>query len=170
MKKPLLLVGIALLIQACSGKEKEAAAPVNTIAPNTASVKVDGVLLPMSLSRTVATVYTGSSRYLGVSIGGAQGSDPVVTLILQEYAGKTGQIAFGSPSTSEVLWTQNITGGGYFSSRVCGTSDLKVEIVEVNEARKTVSGRFSATACGGAASAQQRVISEGEFNLPYTVR
>lgn len=157
-------------MQGCSSKEKDVAAPINPIAPNTASVKVDGVLLPMSLSRTSATVYTGSSKYLGVSIGGAQGSDPVVTLVLKEYTGKTGQISFDPVSTSEVLWTQNIVGGGYFSSRVCAASDLKVEIVEVDEARKTVSGRFSGTACGGPNSAQRIVISEGEFNLPYTVR
>lgn len=157
-------------MQGCSSKEKDAAAPINPIAPNTASVKVDGIRLPMSLSRTLAVVYTGSNKYLGVSIGGAQSSDPVVTLILTEYQSKTGQIAFTQQSTSDVSWTQNITGGGYFSSRVCGASDLKVEIVEVDEARKTVSGRFSGTACGGPNSAQRIVISEGEFNLPYTVR
>lgn len=169
MKYCALIVGMTLMAQACSDK-KEAAKPTNPIAPNTASVKVDGVLLPMSLSRTVAAIYDSRGGYLGVSIGGARVNDPVVTLILYEFQRKAGNVTFAVGSRSEINWTQDPSVGFFLNSRSCAASAMQVEIVEVDENKRMISGRFSSTVCGGSNNAQSKMVSEGEFNLPYTVR
>jgi hypothetical protein len=152
----------SIVFAECSSKDPK---PVNPIAPNTASVNIDGIAFPVDMKRTVAQLYPFGE--LRISIGTSTANGPSIALRLVEFRKRAEQIKFGSGSASGIaVYGPLINPDGDFTTANCSSMDRHFEIVEVDEKNKTVSGTFSGTVCGGA---KAKTVSEGQFNIPYTV-
>lgn len=164
----LLLTGLSFV--QCANKNNDAA-PVSPIPANTASVKIDGVAFPVNISSSQVSIYANSGE-LRASLNTADPLGPFVLLRVAEFRNRAEQIQFTAGSASQIVAGAGFKpgAGSDYSTDFCGTRTQAVEIVAFNSTNKTVSVRFSGTACGGQNSAQQKTISEGVFNLPYTVR
>jgi|GEM_PF-3685134 hypothetical protein len=163
----LLLAGLGFV--QCSSKEKSPS-PSNPIAANTAAVKIDGVAFPADMSRTVATI-SGSTGELWVTLATKDAQGPRVTVRIPEFRKRTEVINPAAASKSRIELNgpliHNVEGD--FGSQYCGSVDRKFEIVEFDEARKTVSVKFSGSACGGPRLDKVKKISEGQVNLSYVI-
>lgn len=164
----LLLAGLGFM--QCSTK-KDDAAPVSPIPANTASILIDGKAFPIDIRSSQVSVYANSGE-LRASFNTTDPLGPFVLLRVAEFRNRAEQIQFTTGSSSEILAGSGFQpgAGSDYSTSFCGSRTQAVEIVTFNPTNKTVSVRFSGTACGGPNSTQQKVISEGLFNLPYTVR
>lgn len=163
-----LLAGLAFA--QCSTK-KEDAAPVSPFPANSASVTVDGVAFPVDITRTVAIVNAQTGE-LGFSLNTSDPRGPFVAVRVAEFRYRTERIQFmpGSPSSVVVGAGFAPGAGSDYDTNLCSTKEQAIEIVAVDQVNKMVSVRFSGTACGGNNGAQQKIIRDGQVNLPYTVR
>ena len=167
--KPLLLLA-ALGCTQCTTKQDDAA-PVNPIAANTAAVTVDGTAFPVDL-RQSAVFINARTGELSAGLNSSDPRGPFVSLRVVEFRNRVEQIQFMSGSASEIVAGAGFLpgSGSDYGTNFCGTRNQAVEIVAFNQTNKTVSVRFSGTACGGQNGTQQKLISSGQFNLPYTLR
>jgi hypothetical protein len=170
MKKPcaLLLPLVALFGSSCgSDNSKDNPQPVNPIPANSVAVKIDGVPMEVDLSKTVVNYHVGS-RFLGVAIYAryltGNPLTPILRVSLSEFTGTPGKITLNANSASS-LGLGNTS--DMFSSYDCPTLDRNFEVVAMDQVKQTISLRFSGKACGGSNGSEQRVISEGQLNLPY---
>ncbi len=173
MKKPCasLLLLVALFVSSCgSDSPKDNPQPTNPIPANSAAVKIDGVSMEVDLSKSVVNYHVGS-RFLGVAIYARPFSGdpltPVLRVSLSEFAGMPGKITLNANSASS-LGLGSIT-SDMFSSYDCPTLDRNFEVVAMDQVKQTISLRFSGKVCGGSNGTNQRVISEGQLNLPYRI-
>lgn len=164
---PLLFLS-GLLFADCSSKE-DSPAPANPIAANTASVKVDGAAFPVVMKNTIATL-NSSTGELYVNIGTTDVRGASVSFRIVEFRKRAEKISFiaGSPSNLLVTGEYLNSPDGDFSSDRCTSNVRAFQITQFDEKAKTVSGTFSGTVCS--TNGKTKTVTNGEFNLPYTVR
>ena len=162
----LFLLAALSHISCGSNKSTSDPHPTNSIPSNSASLKIDGVDVAVDLSKTAVNVYSQTGM-LAVVIGTFDSRAQVVRLTLLEYNGKPGKITAYSPNSNSGIQLANASASfNTFDTFNCPTVDRTFEVVEVNQDKKTLSLKFAGKVCG-LNGTDQRVVSEGQLNLPY---
>ncbi|MCR5890312.1 hypothetical protein LRS06_22335 [Hymenobacter sp. J193] len=162
---PLLLSVLSL--QQCGSKSKEQAQP--SIPANTATVDVEGKPFD-STAATATAVVRPASKELLVTFNATNGSRVVVRLT--DFNSRTGRFTITDPASADgPYYTEMVNNRAlYFDPRNCSSQNRMVEIIAFDSQRKTISGTFSGTVCSPGSNTRSVALTNGKFNLTYTVQ
>ncbi|GAA4382862.1 hypothetical protein [Hymenobacter koreensis] len=165
MNKFVLLIS-AVAFAGCGDKENSSP----KIPDNSAAVKINGVAFPIDLSKSEVIVTNQTSDLL-VILRTSQGiNGPRVLMQLDEFNKRAEKVNLSTQSTSVIALDETPTGGPQHGSRDCDPVNRSIEIVSYDEAKRTVSGRFSGNLCSTMRGPVTKTASEGEFNLPFKLQ
>jgi hypothetical protein len=182
MKKSYLLAltGLTLALGAgCSKKSQQ------TVAPNTLSLDLNGSAFPVDFAasslavdqanRTITIIAKGQDGITQIMFRG-QSSNPNGLFVAQKF-NPTSQGGASGETVAQYLTVYNnyysclgrtLSGTQTYESTLCNHPDnIVINLQTVDQSAHTMSGTFSGTCCKNANPCDDKVVTNGRFNLTY---